>query len=105
MIHSKTQKLPISDFDYELPSECIAQEPLADRASSRLMVLDRANGDVQHRVFRDLPGLLQPGDLLVVNDSRVLPARLRGYRSTGPGAAPAIVGRKESVSIAVDRHL
>jgi S-adenosylmethionine:tRNA ribosyltransferase-isomerase len=76
-------RLAISDFDYDLPPERIAQEPLQDRAASKLMVLHREDGAVEHRGFRDLPSLLQPGDLLVVNDSRVLPARIRGYRSTG----------------------
>ena len=76
-------KLPIADFDYHLPPDRIAQEPLADRASSKLLVLNRQSGQVQHRVFRELPELLQTGDLLVVNDSRVLPARIRGFRSTG----------------------
>ena len=76
-------KLPIADFDYHLPPDRIAQEPLADRASSKLLVLNRQSGQVQHRMFRELPELLQAGDLLVVNDSRVLPARIRGFRSTG----------------------
>lgn len=76
-------KLAIADFDYYLPPERIAQEPLADRAASRLMVLDRESGAIEHHVFRDLPCLLQPGDLLVVNDSKVIPARLLGHRETG----------------------
>ncbi len=83
MTSSQPPKLAIAEFDYHLPPERIAQEPLEDRAASRLMVLHRESGAVEHRIFRDLPGLLQPGDLLVVNDSRVLPARIRGYRSTG----------------------
>lgn len=85
MTSNKAEKLAISEFDYHLPPERIAQEPLEDRASSKLMVLDRESGAVKHRVFRDLPTLLQPGDLLIVNDSRVLPARIRGFRSTGGG--------------------
>jgi S-adenosylmethionine:tRNA ribosyltransferase-isomerase len=70
-------------FDYKLPPELIAQEPLQDRSSSRLMTLDRHTGEVGHRTFTDLPDLLEPGDLLVVNDSRVIPARLLGHRETG----------------------
>jgi S-adenosylmethionine:tRNA ribosyltransferase-isomerase len=70
-------------YDYELPEELIAQEPLPERASSRLLVLDRSSGDVRHRVFADLPELLSPGDLLVTNRSRVFPARLLGRRSGG----------------------
>jgi S-adenosylmethionine:tRNA ribosyltransferase-isomerase len=77
------ERLRIDEFDYELPNELIAQEPLVERSASRMMVLDRRTGDVHHRKFRDLPTLLRPGDLLVVNDSRVIPARLIGHRETG----------------------
>lgn len=84
----------IDDFDYELPQELIAQEPLLDRSASRLMVLDRESGKVSHRSFRDLPGLLEPGDLLVVNDSRVIPARLLGHRETG-GQVEVLILRPE----------
>lgn len=77
------QKLEIAEFDYELPQDRIAQEPLADRSASKLMVLDRETGAVGHHVFRDLPGYLRTGDLLVVNDSRVIPARINGFRPTG----------------------
>lgn len=76
-------RLAISEFDYDLPPERIAQEPLADRAASKLMLLDRESGEAQHRIFRELPDFLNPGDLLVVNDSRVIPARVNGFRSTG----------------------
>lgn len=72
-----------SDFDYDLPKELIAQTPLEQRDASRLMRLDRATGAVEHSVFHDLPEFLRPGDCLVMNDSRVLPARLLGSRSTG----------------------
>jgi S-adenosylmethionine:tRNA ribosyltransferase-isomerase len=71
----------VSDFDYHLPEDLIAQEPLADRAASRMMTLDRRTGTFQDRLFRDLPGLLRPGDLLVLNDSRVIPARLYAHRT------------------------
>ncbi|HHV79984.1 MAG TPA: tRNA preQ1(34) S-adenosylmethionine ribosyltransferase-isomerase QueA [Firmicutes bacterium] len=71
------------EFDYDLPEELIAQEPAEPRDSSRLMVLKRRTGEVDHRVFCDLPVLLNPGDLLVMNDSRVIPARLFGYRRGG----------------------
>ncbi len=72
-----------SDFDYELPPELIAQVPLAERDASRLLVLDRADGSLRHRTFRDLPEVLAPGDLVVVNRSRVFPARLLGTRRGG----------------------
>ncbi|MDQ4099616.1 MAG: tRNA preQ1(34) S-adenosylmethionine ribosyltransferase-isomerase QueA [Chloroflexota bacterium] len=73
----------MADFDYVLPKELIAQAPLSERDASRLMVLDRASRTIQHRLFRDLPSLLSSGDLLVVNDSRVIPARLAAQKPTG----------------------
>ena len=74
-----------SDFYYELPQELIAQEPLAQRSSSRLLVLDRRHGSMEHRVFGNLPEYLQKGDCLVLNDTRVIPARLLGARSDTGG--------------------
>jgi len=74
-----------SDFDYQLPPELIAQHPLADRAASRLLILDRAAGAIRHARFPDLVDLVAPADVLVVNVSRVIPARLRGKRETGSG--------------------
>lgn len=74
-----------SDFYFDLPKELIAQEPCSPRDAARLLCLGRSDGAVRHRVFRDLPELLRPGDLLVVNDSKVLPARLIG-RKEGGGA-------------------
>jgi S-adenosylmethionine:tRNA ribosyltransferase-isomerase len=71
------------DFDYPLPPERIAQEPLEPRDAARLMVIERASGRIEHRRFTDLPEYLRPGDLLVMNDTRVLPARLRARRPTG----------------------
>lgn len=70
----------VTSYDYELPSELIAQVPLPDRDGSRLMRVDRLTGEISHHSFRELPELLQPRDLLVVNNSRVLPARLYGER-------------------------
>jgi S-adenosylmethionine:tRNA ribosyltransferase-isomerase len=67
-------------FDYELPERLIAQEPATRRDESRLLVLHRAEQRIEHRIFRDLPQLLSPGDLLVLNDTRVLPARVLGER-------------------------
>ena len=74
-----------SDYDFDLPEELIAQAPLARRDASRLMVLDRATGTIQHRRFNELPSLLRADDLLVVNRSRVVKARLLGHR-VGSGA-------------------
>ena len=72
-----------SDFDYDLPEELIAQTPLERRDASRLMTLDKGTGQIGHHHFYDLPDFLRPGDCLVMNDSRVLPARLIGHRPTG----------------------
>src|ERR1700730_3520611 len=71
----------VSDFHYDLPEELIAQHPPAVRGASRMMTLSRASGEFQDLPFADLPQLLQPGDLLILNDSRVLPARLYATRS------------------------
>ncbi|MDI3316051.1 MAG: tRNA preQ1(34) S-adenosylmethionine ribosyltransferase-isomerase QueA [Bacillota bacterium] len=73
----------VDEFDYELPEELIAQEPLEPRDGSRLMVLDRRRGRWEHARFRDLAEILQPGDCLVLNDTRVRPARLIGRRDSG----------------------
>ena len=86
----------VSDFNFELPDELIAQAPPAERGGSRLMVVDRASGAIAHRVFADLPSLLRPGDLLVVNDTRVFPARLIGTRLPGGGAAECFLIRPTS---------
>ena len=80
-----------SDFYYDLPQELIAQTPLDRRDASRLMVLDKNTGAVKHMHFYDLPSLLRPGDCLVLNDSRVLPARLLGHREPGGGAAEVLL--------------
>ena len=68
--------LRTSDFHYELPEELIASRPLEERAASRMMVLHRGTGQIEHRMFRDFPGYLRPDDLLVLNDTRVIPARV-----------------------------
>jgi S-adenosylmethionine:tRNA ribosyltransferase-isomerase len=71
----------VSDFDYRLPEELIAQEPLSDRAAARMLHLSRSDDRLRDLVFRDFPQLLRPGDLLVFNNTKVLPARLFGHRS------------------------
>ena len=73
--------MDLADFDYALPEDLIAQQALEDRAASRMLVLDRATGSWQDRAFRDLPSFLGAGDCLVLNDSRVFPARLFGHRA------------------------
>ena len=79
-----------SDFYYDLPQELIAQDPLEDRSASRLMHLDKVTGEVQHRHFRDVLEYLKPGDCLVINDTKVIPARLYGHK-VGTDAAIEIL--------------
>src|SRR5690242_6178813 len=83
------------DFDYELPPELIAQTPPARRDGARLLTVDRRSGALAHRRFDELPELLRPSDVLVFNDSRVIPARLRGRKSTG-GAVELLLLRRTS---------
>lgn len=104
----------VRDFDYVLPPERIAQQPLPDRAASRMMVFDRASGGIQDGRFRDLPGLLRAGDLVVVNDTRVLPARLFAVREgihaqpvgpRNPAARQHLRGRVEAMLTRQHSHL
>jgi S-adenosylmethionine:tRNA ribosyltransferase-isomerase len=83
----------LSDFDFELPAELIAQEPSPVRGDSRLLVLDRRRAGIAHAAFAHLPELLQPGDLIVMNDTRVFPARLLGRREPGGGAVECLLVR------------
>ena len=80
------------DYWYDLPEELIAQTPLQKRDASRLMVLNRETGEISHKHFYDIVDYLNPGDCLVMNDSRVLPARLLGHRPTG-GAVEVLLLR------------
>ena len=72
--------MDVKDFYYELPEELIAQDPLEDRSSSRLMLLDKKTGEIEHKVFRDIVDYLNPGDCLVINNTKVIPARLYGVK-------------------------
>ena len=72
--------MDVKDFDYYLPEELIAQDPLEDRSSSRLMVLDKKTGELQHKIFKDILDYLKPGDCLVLNNTKVIPARLFGVK-------------------------
>ena len=86
----------VKDFYFELPQELIAQDPLEDRASSRLLVLDKKTGDITHRGFRDVLEYLHPGDCLVINDTKVIPARLYGVkRDTGAKIEILLLKRRE----------
>ena len=70
----------VKDFDFELPQELIAQDPLEDRSGSKLLVLDKDTGKTEHRIFRDIVSYLNPGDCLVLNNTKVIPARLYGVK-------------------------
>ncbi|MCC8061611.1 MAG: tRNA preQ1(34) S-adenosylmethionine ribosyltransferase-isomerase QueA [Clostridiales bacterium] len=85
----------VKDFYFDLPKELIAQDPLEDRAASRLLVLDKDTGEIRHRHFRDLVEYLHPGDCLVINDTKVIPARLIGVREdTGARIELLLLKRK-----------
>jgi S-adenosylmethionine:tRNA ribosyltransferase-isomerase len=75
--------MKVSDFNYELPEELIAQHPYDKRDEARLMVLDREKQSIKHKVFKDIIDYLEPGDCLVINNTKVLPARLYGTKDTG----------------------
>lgn len=88
--------MKLSDFNYELPQNLIAQKPLEKRDNSRLMVLNKQTGEIQHKVFKDIINYLNEGDCLVLNDTRVLPARLYGVREdTGSPIEFLLLNRKE----------
>lgn len=87
--------MDVKDFNFELPKELIAQDPLEDRASSRLLVLDKKTGETAHRHFRDILTYLKKGDCLVINDTKVIPARLMGQKAdTGAGVEVLLLKRK-----------
>jgi S-adenosylmethionine:tRNA ribosyltransferase-isomerase len=88
----------LSDFDYNLPKELIAQYPLRERDSARLMVLDRKKQSIEHRVFRQITGYLKKGDLFVLNDTKVLRSRLKGRRSSGGKAELLLLNRIQGLS-------
>ncbi len=83
----------VTDFDYSLPENLIAQSPAKERDKSRLMVLPRADGKIEHGIFSDLPGYLKAGDVMVVNNAKVVPSRLTGTKATG-GRVEALIVRK-----------
>ncbi len=90
-------ELKKSDFYFDLPQELIAQDPLEDRSASRLLHLDKVTGDVSHHVFKEVPEFLKPGDCLVLNNTKVIPARLLGQREgTGGHVEVLLLSRKES---------
>lgn len=86
----------VTDFDYELPQELIAQHPMEPRDHSRLLVVDKHTGELQHKHFYDLVDYLRPGDVLVFNDTRVIPARLHGTKDTGAHVEVFLLTRKDA---------
>lgn len=86
----------VTDFDYELPKERIAQHPMEPRDHSRLLVVDKTTGELEHKHFYDLVDYLRPGDLLVFNDTRVIPARLHGFKDTGAHVEVFLLTRKDA---------
>ena len=88
--------LKTSDYYYELPPELTAQDPLEDRSASRLMVLDKKTGAVSHHVFREITSFLNPGDCLVLNNTRVIPARLMGVREETGGAVEVLLLKRRA---------
>ena len=89
--------MDVKDFYYDLPQELIAQDPLEDRSSSRLLVLDKKTGKTQHRIFKDIVEYLRPGDCLVINDTKVIPARLFGVKKdTGAKIEVLLLKRREN---------
>jgi S-adenosylmethionine:tRNA ribosyltransferase-isomerase len=90
--------LELSDFDYNLPGELIAQYPLKDRTAARLLVLKRKDGVIEHSVFKNIKDYLRPDDLLVLNNTKVLPARLLGCRISGGKVEVLILAKKESMT-------
>ena len=93
----RDMELKKSDFYFDLPPELIAQDPLEDRSSSRLLSLNKLTGEVSHHIFREVPNFLRPGDCLVLNNTKVIPARLLGCREgTGGHVEVLLLSRKES---------
>ena len=86
-----------SDFNFELPEELIAQDPLAERSDSRLLMLDKGNGCTEHHIFREIVDYLRPGDCLVLNDTKVIPARLMGIKEdTGTAVEVLLLKRRDN---------
>lgn len=90
--------MKLSNFDYDLPKELIAQYPLKERDSARLLVVDRQKRAIEHRIFKDIADYLKKGDLIVLNDTKVLHSRLKGNRLTGGRVEVLLLNRKEGLS-------
>ena len=88
--------MDLKDFNYDLPEELIAQDPLEDRSSSRLMVLHKDTGSIEHKIFRDIIDYLNPGDCLVINDTKVIPARLMGIKEDTGAAIEVLLLKRNA---------
>ena len=82
-------KMKVSDFTFDLPEELIAQDPLEDRSSSKLLTLDKKTGEIRHDIFKNIAEYLRPGDCLVLNNTKVIPARLIGAKEETGGKGSA----------------
>ena len=92
------EELLKKDFNFDLPEELIAQDPLEDSSSSRLMCLDKKTGEVSHHIFKDIVDYLNPGDCLVLNNTKVIPARLLGVKEdTGAAIEVLLLKRREEL--------
>jgi len=88
--------MKVEDFDYDLPEELIAQDPIEDRSSSRLLIVNKESGELTHRIFRDIIDELEAGDCLVINNTKVIPARLLGTRPSGGAIEILLLNRHEN---------
>ena len=95
----REKHMKVTDFNFELPQELIAQDPLEDRASSRLLVLDKETGEIKHRHFRDILRFLHKGDCLVINDTKVIPARLMGHKEDTGAAIEVLLLKRKSDTV------
>lgn len=91
--------MDLKDFSYDLPEDLIAQDPLLDRAASRLMVVDKETGEIHHRHFREISSFLNPGDCLVLNNTKVIPARLLGHKLDSNGAVEVLLLKRNENDI------
>lgn len=91
--------MDVKEFDYELPKELIAQDPIEDRSSSRLMILDKTTGETQDKIFRDIVEELHPGDCLVINDTKVIPARLYGEKEDTGAKVEVLLLKREAEDV------
>lgn len=91
--------MKVSDFKFDLPEELIAQDPLLDRSSSRLLTLDKHTGEIGHDIFRNITNYLKPGDCLVLNNTKVIPARLIGAKEDTGGKVEVLLLKRKQDNI------